>query len=325
MPSSACPPYVPLVEAVRSGFQESVHYGAVVGLSASGELAYARGPVGSPMLPRSSAKPLQALTVLRAGAQLTGAEIAIAAGSHSGQDLHVHRVRATLAAAGLSPADLRCPADWPLDASTRDALVCSGEPRSRERMNCSGKHAAMLAACVSQGWPTESYLSPDHPLQRMVRTTLEELCGEPVSHTTVDGCGAPQLAVSLAGLARGIHALTAGTGDSHRHAVVTAMRDYPQYVAGPGRHDTVLMQAVPGLISKQGADGVMVVAAATGETVAVKISDGDQGLRARTVAALAALAEITDLDLSAGPVEELRTGTVLGGGQPVGVVRPVSG
>ena len=323
MPARTSPPYVPLVEVVRSSFQESVHHGAVVGLSATGELAYARGPVGSPMLPRSSAKPLQALACLRAGAPLSGAAVAIAAGSHSGQDLHLQQVRATLAAAGLSAADLGCPPDWPLDTSTRDQLVCAGEPRSPERMNCSGKHAAMLAACVAQGWPTETYLDPEHRLQHAIRTTMEELCQEPVSHTTVDGCGAPQLAVSLAGLARGIHALTTGSTDSHRHTVLQAMRTYPQYVAGPGRHDTILMQGVPGLISKQGAEGVMVVATATGATVAVKISDGDANHRARTVAALDALAELTDLDLTNGAVGKLRGGTVRGGGQPVGTVAPI--
>ncbi|GAA3753350.1 L-asparaginase II [Spinactinospora alkalitolerans] len=322
MPDSTPTAHAPLVEVVRSGFREGVHFGAVVGLSASGEVAHARGPVEAPTFPRSSAKPFQALACLRVGAPITGAQVAIAAGSHSGQDIHVANVIRTLADAGLGPDALDCPPEPPMDRRTREELLRSGGGPARELMNCSGKHAAMLAACVRQGWSTADYLDPGHPLQVLVREVIEEKCGEPVVHTAVDGCGAPQMAVSLVGLARGVRAMALADADSHEATVLSAMRGFPEYVAGADRDDTVLMRRLPGVVSKQGAEGVMVVAAATGESVAVKISDGDPLVRARTMVALTALAE---LGVDVGPVTDLLAADVLGGGRPVGTVRPLAG
>lgn len=314
------PSHAPLVEVIRSGFRESVHYGAVVGLSPSGDVGYARGPVEDAVLPRSAAKPFQALGSLRAGARITGAQVAIAAGSHSGQDIHTAAVTGILTDAGLGSGDLRCPADWPMDRKVRDALLRAGGAPSRELMNCSGKHAAMLDACVRQGWDTADYLSPEHPLQVLIRRTVEEVCGEPVTHSAVDGCGAPQLAVSLIGVARGLQSMVRAPLGSHEHTVVDAMRTFPEYVAGPGRVDTVLMRSLPGLVSKIGAEGVIAMALATGEAVAVKISDGDPLTRARAMVALRAMAE---LGAPVSAASELLSQDVYGGGAPVGTVRPL--
>ncbi|MDA8370856.1 MAG: asparaginase [Nocardiopsaceae bacterium] len=317
---SAPPPYVPLVEIVRSGLREGVHYGAAVGLTASGEVGYLRGSADAPMFPRSSAKPFQALAALRAGAPLSGAQIAIAAGSHNGDAVHVAAVEGILAGAGLGTKALGCPADRPMGAAARAALLRSGGAPAPALMNCSGKHAAMLSACVRQGWGTSDYLDPRHPMQVLVRETIEELCDEPVAHTAVDGCGAPQMAVSLLGLARGLQAMTHAPDGSPEAEVLRAMREFPEYVAGADRDDTALMRAVPGLVSKIGAEGVIVMAAPTGETVAVKMSDGDPLTRARTMAALTALAAL-GVDIT--PVQDMLSADVLGGGRPVGAVRPI--
>jgi L-asparaginase II len=320
MPQSPLPEYVPLAEVVRSGMRESVHYGAVVGLTASGEIAYARGPVHQPMFPRSSSKPFQALASLRAGAPLAGRSLAIAAGSHGGEDFHADEARSILAAAGLTPDALGCPPAVPGGSGARTAFVRAGREPERLLMNCSGKHAAMLAACVARGWSTGDYLDPDHPLQVLVRETMEEVCGEEVAHTAVDGCGAPQLAVTLAGLARGLWRMRTAPGGSRERAVLDAMSAHPEYVSGPGRVDTDLMTRMPGLVSKIGADGVLVLAAATGETVAVKISDGDAEERARTLVALDAL---RTLGVDVSPVQDRLRVDVHGGGAPVGEVRPL--
>ncbi|GAA1448054.1 asparaginase [Nocardiopsis tropica] len=320
MPQSPLPEYVPLAEVVRSGMRESVHYGAVVGLTASGEIAYARGPVHQPMFPRSSSKPFQALASLRAGAPLAGRSLAIAAGSHGGEDFHADEARSILAAAGLTPDALGCPPAVPGGSGARTAFVRAGREPERLLMNCSGKHAAMLAACVARGWSTGDYLDPDHPLQALVRETMEEVCGEEVAHTAVDGCGAPQLAVTLAGLARGLWRMRTAPGGSLERAVLDAMSAHPEYVSGPGRVDTDLMTRMPGLVSKIGADGVLVLAAATGETVAVKISDGDAEERARTLVALDAL---RTLGVDVSPVQDRLRVDVHGGGAPVGEVRPL--
>ena len=320
MPQVPLPEYVPLAEVVRSGMLESVHYGAVVGLSGDGRITYARGPVHRPMFPRSSAKPFQALAMLRAGAALEGPSLAIAAGSHGGEDVHVTETGRILAAAGLTTEDLRCPPAVPGGGEARLAFLRAGREPERVLMNCSGKHAGMLAACVARGWSTEDYLDPDHPFQLLVHRTTEELCGEPVAHTAVDGCGAPQLAVSLAGLARGLWRMNTAPADSPERTVIDAMRSHPLYVSGTDRVDTDLMTRMPGLVSKVGAEGVMALSAPTGETVAVKISDGDAEGRARTLVALDAL---RTLGVDVTPVQDRLRVDVHGGGAPVGEVRPL--
>ena len=312
------PSYAPLAEVVRSGMREGVHYGAVVGLSAEGEIAYARGPLHDPMFPRSSAKPFQALAVLRAGVALEGPSLAIAAGSHGGEEFHAAEAERILASAGLTADALQCPPAVPGAPTARRAFVAAGRSPERRYMNCSGKHAGMLAACVARGWDTGSYLDPDHPLQLLVREATEDMCGEKVAHTAVDGCGAPQLAVSLTGLARGVQGMRLSPEGTRERNVVEAMSAHPEYVSGPERVDTDLMTRLPGLVSKVGADGVLVLNAPTGETVAVKISDGDAEERSRVVAGLTALRA---LGVDVGPVSDRLTTPVYGGERVVGEVR----
>ncbi|PRX95721.1 asparaginase [Allonocardiopsis opalescens] len=311
-------PHAPLAEVVRDGFVESIHYGSLIALAPDGSVARSRGPVDAPMLPRSSVKPVQALASLRAGARLDGPALAIATGSHRGEDFHVQMAEEVLASAKLDAGALQCPPSWPGDPDTRTALLRSGAGPARIRMNCSGKHAGMLAACVAAGWPTESYREPGHPLQRLVRATLEEFAGERVAHTTVDGCGAPLFGISLAGLARSVQALVLAAPGSLENRVVSAMRAHPEYVGGSRDPNTALMRALPGVVAKGGAEGVLVVATAQGHTVAVKAIDGQH--RGNAVAALAALAR---LGVDVAPAAEVARVPVLGGGEPVGAVRPV--
>ncbi|HEY0639179.1 MAG TPA: asparaginase, partial [Pseudonocardiaceae bacterium] len=192
----------PLVEVVRSGFREGVHHGSVVLLGPDGAPAHAVGEVVAPIFPRSSNKPLQALAMVRAGLDVDDAALALVCASHNGEPEHVAGAFAILRGAGLGEDDLRCPADLPLHEPSARAALAAGEQPRRVFMNCSGKHAGMLATCVVNGWTTHDYLSPGHPLQRAVADTLAELAGEPVAATAVDGCGAPLYAVGLTGLAR---------------------------------------------------------------------------------------------------------------------------
>jgi L-asparaginase II len=312
------PDLVPLAEVVRSGFVESVHYGSAVVLAPDGSVAVARGRVDAAVLPRSSAKPFQALGCLLSGAPLHGPSLAIAAGSHTGEDFHVRLAGEMLAGAGLDAGALRCPTDWPEDEPTRHALIRAGQTPSRERMNCSGKHAAMLAASVAAGWPVESYLDPGHPLQRRIAQVTEELSGEKTAHVAVDGCGAPLFGMSLAGLARAVQGLVRAAPGTPPRAVADAMRDHPEYVGGTGHVNTTLMRALPGAVVKGGAEGVVVVALGSGHAAAVKVIDGSP--RATTAIALAVLAEAGgDVAAAAG----FRTVAVLGGGVPVGEIHVV--
>ncbi|GAA3540107.1 asparaginase [Nonomuraea rosea] len=304
-----------LAEVIRSGFVESLHYGSAVGLGPSGRTEVALGQVEAAVLPRSSAKPFQALACLTAGAALAGPRLAIAAGSHTGEDFHVRLVRELLADYGLDTGALACPASWPEDRPTMYELIRQGQDVSRERMNCSGKHAAMLAACVANGWDVPGYLSAGHPLQLKVRSVTEELAGEKAAHVAVDGCGAPLFGLSLTGLARAVQALVLAAPGSAPRQVADAMRAHPEYVGGTGHQNTELMRALPGAVAKGGAEGVLVVALESGHAAAVKVIDGSP--RATTAIALDVLGRM-GCDVSGAAA--FAQVTVLGGGVPVGEI-----
>jgi L-asparaginase II len=277
-----------LVEVRRSGFLESVHRGSLVVLDAEGSVSFAAGAVDRPVLPRSSNKPVQATALLAAGWRPRSAEeLAIGAGSHNGEDAHRELASEMLAAAGLGPDDLGCPPALPQHEPTKATWLVADRKPDRLAMNCSGKHAAMLSACVAAGWPTSGYLSPEHPLQQAIEARLAEAAGEPVTAVVVDGCGAPQHALSLTGLARGVLSLVQAAEGSRDRAVADAMRAHPWLVAGTGREDTDLMTGIPGLLVKGGADGVHVAALPGRGAVALKLDDG--GDRGRTPALAAGL------------------------------------
>jgi L-asparaginase II len=308
-----------LAEVVRSDFVESRHRGTATGLAADGEVAIRHGDIDTPVFPRSSNKPLQAVAMLRCGLDLTGELLSLAAASHAGEDFHVDGVRKILSSAGLTEDDLGCPASLPIDEPTAHRLIAAGEGATRIRMNCSGKHAAMLATCVKNGWPTASYLDPSHPLQLKIEQTVAELAGEPVAATGVDGCGAPLFAFSVHALARSFRALVvAGQGTPERE-VADAMRAYPAWMSGTTRNDRLLMDAVPGLLTKGGAEGVQAFALPVpGGAIAgaVKIDDGAaRGCYPVAVALLRALGARAPDDL--GIVQ------VTGGDAVVGEVRPL--
>ena len=309
-----------VAEVVRSGFAESRHRGAVAGLAADGTQVIRAGNTAAPFFPRSANKPLQAAAMLRCGLELEGELLALAAASHSGEDFHVDGVRKILSGAGLSEDDLGCPPSWPLDQETARRLIARGEGMSRIRMNCSGKHAAMLATCVLNGWPAAGYLDPGHPLQQAIRRTVEELAGEQVPAAGVDGCGAPLFALTLAGLARAFRALVLAAPGTPERRVADAMRAHPEWTSGTSRDERRLMDAVPGLLVKGGAEGVDAFALADGDGVragAVKIDDGAH--RGRTPVTVAALRL-----LGATVPEELATAPVIGGEAEVGVIRAVA-
>jgi L-asparaginase II len=305
------------VEVHRSGFLESVHRGALVVLDGDGDVSFAAGAVDRPVLPRSANKPVQATALLAAGWTPGSAEeLAIGAGSHNGEAAHRALAAAMLAAAGLGPDDLGCPPALPQHEPTRGEWLAAGRAADRLAMNCSGKHAAMLSACVAAGWPTAGYLDRAHPLQQAIEARLAEAAGEPVTAVVVDGCGAPQHALSLTGLARGVLSLVQAAEGGRERSVVDAMRAHPWYVAGTGREDTALMEAVPGLLVKGGADGVHVAALPGRGAVAVKLDDGRE--RGRTPALGAALVGL------GVPLESLAPWLlppVFGGERVVGEVR----
>jgi L-asparaginase II len=318
---------VPVAEIVRNGFVEGHHYGSVVALDPDGTVAWSVGDVADPILPRSCNKPLQAFGMLRAGLDLPPDLLALACASHSGEPFHVEGVRRLLTAVGLSEADLQTPPDYPLDDAAREQVIRDGGQKTPVLMNCSGKHAAMLATCAFNGWPTDTYLDPDHPVQRAIATAFAEMTGEPVTVVAVDGCGAPLLSTSLTGLARAFGRLArgvdgSGADDPAAARIADAIRSHPAYVSGTTRDERALLTAVPGAIGKAGAECCYAVALADGRAFALKADDGAP--RVRPVLMAEALRRSGVLDEAGVDTDAVRrTGLVelLGGGSPVGEIR----
>lgn len=317
-----------VAEVVRSGFVEGHHYGSLVALAADGSVDWSVGSVDVPVLPRSCNKPVQALGMVRAGLDLPSELLALACASHSGEPFHLEGVRRILAGAGLDESALQTPADYPLDDEERDRVLRAGGGRTSLQMNCSGKHAAMLATCVLNGWDTATYLDPDHPLQKGIRDTFEELTGEPAV-VAIDGCGAPLLSASLIGLATAFRRLAlgvdgAGRPDAGAARIGAAIRQHPEVVSGTRRDERALLTAIPGAIGKAGAESCYVVALTDGRAFALKTDDG--AARVRPVLMAAALVR-SGVDREEGVDGEAvrRTGesVLLGGGKPVGEIRAV--
>lgn len=312
------PPAI-VAEAVRSGLVESVHHGSVVALNADGSVALSVGDTDVPMYPRSANKPGQVVAMLRHGLPLDGELLALAASSHSGEEFHLKGTQRILAAADLDESVLQNTPGWPLDEVARLAYIRRGHDMSALAGDCSGKHAAMVVTCAVNGWPTENYRDPDHPLQRAIEATLGELAGEPIAHTGVDGCGAPLFAMTLTGLARVFRSLALGGPGSPERQVVDAIQTHPEWTSGTARDEAKLIRGVPGLFGKAGAEGVYAVALDDGRAAALKIADGQS--RPRPVVMMAVLRR---LGVDHPVLEELSRVPVLGHGEPVGEVRAVS-
>ncbi|MYQ97992.1 MULTISPECIES: asparaginase [unclassified Streptomyces] len=317
-PVVRAPGHAPVAHLVRGGVVEGIHYGSVVVLGADGTVGHQVGDIEAAFYPRSAVKPLQAVAMVRAGLPLDGELLSLAAASHSGEERHLAGTRRILELGGLAEDDLRNVPDLPFDPAVRDTWVRAGRTPSRLAQNCSGKHAAMLWTARLNDWSLPDYLDPAHPLQQTVRETVEDLTGQRVAHTTVDGCGAPLFAISLHGLARALSRITSAAPGTAEAKVADAMRGHAEMASGASRDVAALMRAVPGLLAKDGFEGVQVAALPDGRAVAVKIADGAD--RARIPVAARALER-------AGVDPALLTGfagqALLGGGVPVGAVQVV--
>jgi L-asparaginase II len=304
--------FVPVAIADRSGFDESVHFGAAVVVDVDGAVLFRAGDPDVEIYPRSAMKPVQADAMLSVGFTPTQEQLALACASHDGTPRHLAVVRSTLADAGLDERALGNTADWPLNPAEAEAVIAAGAVKSSLFMNCSGKHAAMVACCVVNGWPIDTYLDPSHPLQERITERASELMGR-VLHIGVDGCGAPAHVVPLRGLAAAFSRLA-----RERTPVWAAMNAHPELVGGERMASARLVAQLPDAMAKEGAQGTFAAALPDGTAVAVKIGDG--GGRASGVVAAAALA-------AAGiEVDAVALGDpVLGHGEPVGRIRPSFG
>lgn len=310
---------VELVDVVRSGFIEGRHRGSLVVLHEDGSIAVELGDARAPIFPRSTNKPMQAAAMVACGLDLEDHLLALSAASHSGEEFHLEGVRTILTGAGLTETALGTPPSLPYGEEVRDEWLRTGRGPSSIAMNCSGKHAAMLATCVIQGWDQPSYCQPDHPLQHAISTLMADQSDEPVRHVGVDGCGAPVLSSTLVGVARAFRNHVLADPGQPTRRVADAMRAHPEWVGGTDRDVTELMRGVPGLLAKDGAEAVYAAALPDGRSVAFKIDDG--GMRARPIVMATVLAR---LGVRAGVLDEQATAPLWGGGAVVGELRASS-
>lgn len=300
--------FAPIAVATRSGFDESLHHGAGVALDVDGSVTAGVGDPNLVVYPRSCLKPLQAHAMLELGLTLPDELLAVACASHDGAPMHLEAVLGILDSFGLAESDLQ---------NTPSHSLCDPHaqaPPTSLQQNCSGKHAAMLATCFINAWPIDTYLESDHPLQVAITERITEL-GCTVAHVGVDGCGAPTHAIGLDELAGAFSKLS---GES----VGRAMRAHPALVGGTERDVTLWMQAVPGLMAKEGAAGVMAASMQDGRAFAFKIASGsDPARQAVTPQALRTIG--VEVDGDAAETLERVVVPMLGHGREVGRIEPL--
>lgn len=304
--------YRPVVEVVRGGTVESIHYGAIAVTDGEGNLLGSWGSPDESIFLRSAAKPFQALPLLESGAAaaygLTPEQIALVCASHGGSDKHVDVLHSLQKAAGITENDLQCGVHPPLEGATAERLIRTGVPPTPNRHNCSGKHTGMLTTARYLDAPIGEYLSPDHPVQRKILSGVCEMFDLQKDELILatDGCSAPIFAAPLQAISMAYSRLADPTrfSDPRQQAcrqIWKAMTGHPYMVAGEGRFDTILMEIGGGsILAKGGAEGVQAVAIApnaSGKTqpaigIGIKIADGDRALRARQLVTLEVLRQL---------------------------------
>jgi L-asparaginase II len=306
-----------LAVEVRSGLVETVHDGAVAVVNTGGQLVASFGDIDRPFYLRSAAKPFQALVSRDNGAHLAREQLAMACASHDGHPVQVALVESILQGAGLSPTHLGNPSAWPSNSAAARRLAASGATApSRVWHNCSGKHAAMLAATVASGWDPTSYLDPAHPLQVRIADLVREI-GGPVEPIGIDGCGAPVFATTARAMGRAFATLSSAPEFVD---VFAAMHSYPALISGPGNPDTVITTNLDA-VAKRGAAGALGVGLRGQLGLAIKVWSGSALVSG--VAAAAALDQLGVLTpYGRERLEVIARPIVKGGGLPVGRFEP---
>jgi len=329
-----------LANVIRGATVESIHRGHFIVMDGGGKMITTVGDPATVTFFRSSCKPFQAMPLVTSGAAdafgFDESEIALACASHSGEPAHVATAQSMLDKTGLKEADLLCGTHLPFSDAEAKRMLRSGMEPTQLHNNCSGKHAGMLAVAKHVGADTGTYCDPRNPVQQMIleATSLFTEIPKNKIQIGIDGCAAPNFALPLSSMAKSFVNLIRpeSFSDNVRAAcsrIVNAMIKFPELIGGTERLDTMLMQAVPGkLISKVGADGVWLCAAAPSEkwpeglAIALKIEDGDDKL-ARPVVAVEILRKLgilsnADLpDVSPMPIKNRR-------GDSVGKITAVS-
>jgi L-asparaginase II len=274
---------------------ESLHFGAFAIVTSDGELLAYQGDPDLLVFPRSSEKPFQALPFLEIDGDrhygLSDKEIAILCSSHIGSDEHLAVVTELQRKTGIQESDLLCGIHPPADKESLLSLENSHKLPTANRNNCSGKHTGMLAHAFLRHLPLQGYIDPQHPLQKLILSSFAEFCDVPIHSivTGIDGCSAPNFAVSLSKFAYAFARLVDPHYLSESRAgacqrITHAMLAHPEMISGPNRFDTRLMELGKGrILAKAGAEGYQAVGLTPGTLwkdspgigIAIKVSDGD--------------------------------------------------
>lgn len=312
-------PHLMRLATVRSGEVEATHDVSIVATDEAGRVIRTWGDADVTFYYRSAIKAFQATVSLECGANLSPEELAVTCASHGGYPIHLGLVESILEGAGLDGDALQCPPAWPRDPEAKDLLIAAGHRRVKSLFhNCSGKHSGWLAACVAQGWPTDTYLDRSHPLQQRILDAIEEITGVDPEPVGVDGCGAPTLRGRLDGLARAFGRLT--VDDRFKQARLATHR-FPALVASNTLPDGRFAAWWGGPV-KVGAQG-LIAAGRNGIGIAAKSHEGAMPI---AVAAIAAAATQLGLLSQAAhdALEDVRRIPVLGGGRRVGTIAPIT-
>jgi L-asparaginase II len=288
-----------LLQVTRGNIVESTHYGAIAVADTDGRLLYSCGDPATIAFLRSAAKPIQALPFFESNGPerlgLSGEERALICASHEGSEKHVQTAVSLQRKAGIDESELQCGVHMPGDAAAYRALITLGKAPTPNHNNCSGKHSAMLALSTMRGWPLESYLEPDHEVQREILKAVSEMSGLPRDEVEVgtDGCSAPNFATPLINIATAYARLCdpRGLEDMRQAAardITAAMTAHPEMISGEGEFDCRLMQVGKAkIICKRGAEGLQAIGLtpgllagrSVGIGIALKVSDGDHAVR----------------------------------------------
>ena len=310
-----------IVGTVRSGLVEALHPVSAVAVDDSGVVIASFGDdLDRDFFLRSAPKALQATVSQRHGAALAPEQLAVASSSHSAFPVHVAHVTEMLLGVGLDHEHLLCPPDRP-SRPAADRLWATRGRSAKERVfhNCSGKHAGMLRACVAQGWSLE-YTDPDHPLQREIIATASEAAGRAVEPTGIDGCGVPTLRCDVTGLARIFSALV---NDSQFALAADAAARFSPLTVDGWRPEAILARWMPAVV-KGGAEGCIGLGMLEhGVAFAAK---SWTGIAAPAVIAIIELMDQLGLvpSYQRSQLESIAHPVVLGGGNPVGTLQPLS-
>lgn len=279
--NSGCPAFEVVLK--RGSSVESIHRVHAVVCDSKGRILMKAGRADYETFVRSALKPFQALPALSSGTSGTydfgDRGLAISCASHAGTAEHAREAFRLLWNAQLETDSLQCP----IPAWGHSPL----------EHNCSGKHAAFLATSRKMGWPLESYLQGDHPLQQEINRRVGEFLGLPAEELVAerDDCGAPTLLLQLSQMAL-LYAHLGSSTHAELEQISRAMLAHPKLVAGDGRFDTELMsRSHKQVISKGGAEGIQCLSrTGDGLGVAIKVEDGSR--RAKQAVALHLLRQL---------------------------------